>query len=69
MLKNLNIDFIFFKEEKCKSVTKNALLLHPVPYFEPCPGSVDYVMIWMKEPFLKNEKSIIDVLISWVNKI
>ena len=31
---------------------------------EPCPGLVDYVMIWTKEPFIKNEKSAIDVLIS-----
>ena len=35
---------------------------------EPCLGLADYVMIWTKEPFIKNEKSIIDVLISWVNK-
>ena len=35
---------------------------------EPCPGLVDYVMIWTKELFIKNEKSTIDVLISWVNK-
>ena len=35
------------------------------PYsLEPCPGLVDYVMIWIKEPFIKNEKSTIDVLIS-----
>ena len=24
---------------------------------EPCSGLVDYVMIWTKEPFIKNEKS------------
>ena len=36
---------------------------------EPCPGLVDYVMIWIKEPFIKNEKSTIDLLITWVNKI
>ena len=35
---------------------------------EPCPGLVDYVMIWIIEPFIKNEKSTKDVLISWVNK-
>ena len=34
-----------------------------------CPGLVDDVMIWIKEPFIKNEKSTIDVLILWVNKI
>ena len=33
---------------------------------EPCPGLVDYVMVWIKEPFIKNEKSTLDVLISWV---
>ena len=36
---------------------------------EPCSGLVNYVMIWIKEPFIKNEKSKIDVLIFWVNKI
>ena len=38
------------------------------PEEEPCPGLDDHVMIWTKEPFIKNEKSTIDVLISWVNK-
>ena len=32
--------------------------------FEPCPGLVDYVMVLIKEPFIKNEKSTIDVSIS-----
>ena len=36
---------------------------------ELCPGLVNYVMVWIKEPFKKNEKSTIDVLISRVNKI
>ena len=36
---------------------------------EWCPGLVDYVMIWIKESFKKNEKSTKDVLISYVNKI
>ena len=34
-----------------------------------CPGLVDYVMKWIKEPFIKNEESTKDVFISWVNKI
>ena len=38
-------------------------------FYEGCPGLVDYVMIWIKEPFIKNEESTKDVLISWVNKI
>ena len=33
------------------------------------PGLVDYVMIRIKELFIKNEKSNNYVLISWVNKI
>ena len=36
--------------------------------FEGCPGLVDDVMIWINEPFIKNEKSTIEVLISWVNE-
>ena len=36
---------------------------------ERCPGLVDYVIKWIKEPFIKNEKSTKDVFISWVNKI
>ena len=36
---------------------------------EPYQGLVDYAMIGTKEPFIKNEKSTLDVLISWVNKI
>ena len=31
---------------------------------EPFSGLVDYVMILIKDPFVKNEKSTIDVLIS-----
>ena len=31
-------------------------------HVELCPGLVDYVMIWAKEPYIKNEKSTIDVL-------
>ena len=30
---------------------------------EPCPGLVDYVMIWIKESFIKNEKSTIDIYV------
>ena len=36
---------------------------------EGCPRLVDYVMIWIKEPSIKNGKSTKDVFISWVNKI
>ena len=36
---------------------------------EGCPGLVDYVMITIKEPFIKNEESTKDVFIFWVNKI
>ena len=28
---------------------------------EPCPGLVDCVVIWTKEPFIKNKKSAIDM--------
>ena len=40
-----------------------------VSSYAPCPGLLDYIMVWIKEPFIKNEKSTIDVLISCVNKI
>ena len=36
---------------------------------EGCPGLVDYVMITIKKPFIKNEESTKDVFISWVNRI
>ena len=39
------------------------------PTNEGCPWLMDYVMVWIKEPFIKNEESTKDVFISWVNKI
>ena len=38
---------------------KNYIILNCT---EPYPGLVNYVMVWIKEPFIKNEKPTIDVL-------
>ena len=38
-------------------------LIIPFLKIEPCPGLMDYVIIWIEEPFIKNEKSTIDNLI------
>ena len=34
------------------------------PLWEGCPGLVDYAMITIKEPFIKNEESTKDIFIS-----
>ena len=39
-----------------KTKTLNTSILHTLIHWEGCPGSVDYVMIWIKEPFIKNEE-------------
>ena len=54
--------YIFISDHESKTLSKR--LMNKINFFV-----FSFLIKWTKEPFIKNEKSTIDVLISGVNKI